>query len=566
MNWLTPRRRFLMTVPLALLLPSGLLTYLGLQMVSMTEDDYREQAVYFVERSWHTIRNETTEKLDQLLLNDFLPAMNRKLQFIQSNIPLPADFHFELPNELEYADRVFILLQNEQLYFFERVHSGDAMTSGWKLTRDVRATFEGYIKTKILLNTKSSNAEYEPFPPDRRYEKERELAAFTIRSVTSRMNIESSSANPAAVEAVGFTFDFDYINHQFFQSVIEDLWSVPTSGYELRYPVMIYDVVTEQRVAEPSMIGAAKLEVSTEYSPKFFHDKIFPWYQLQYSKETGQDYQQIADTARFIYYCLIASANIIMIVAIIGSIRNINQELILSDMRSDFVARVSHELRTPLGLIRLYSETLEMGRTKDPTKQNEYLHAITKESERLTHLINNVLNFSQIEARRKQYKLVNMPIRSVVEEAVDSIQYHLERKDFSIDVNIQPDLPVVMCDSEAMELALYNLLSNAMKYSGENKKIELSVQQEGNEVVLEVKDYGIGIPKELQKKIFQEFYRIDDPVVRSTGGSGLGLAVTRHIVEGHQGKITVDSQAGEGSVFRIHLPTKQSKQQAMQHA
>ena len=262
---------------------------------------------------------------------------------------------------------------------------------------------------------------------------------------------------------------------------------------------------------------------------------------------------EFAAFEKLVYYSLIAAANLIMIFGVLGALRNINQQLALADLRSDFVARVSHELRTPLGLIRLYSETLEMGRTTDPEKQKEYLQAITKESERLTHLINNILNFSQIEARKKHYQLINTPLGDVIEQSVESIRYHMERNGFVLNTEIAPNLPVVLCDRDAMELALYNLLSNAMKYSSENKSVLVRAYRDGREVILEVEDHGIGIPKDQQKRIFQEFYRVDDPMVRKTGGSGLGLAVARHIVEGHKGRIEVHSQPGIGSTFSIHL-------------
>jgi len=148
-----------------------------------------------------------------------------------------------------------------------------------------------------------------------------------------------------------------------------------------------------------------------------------------------------------------------------GALRNIAKELEISDMRSDFVARISHELRTPLGLIRLYAETLEMDRTKDEDKRKEYLRSITKESERLTHLINNILNFSLIEAEKKQYSMVETQIDDVVYDTIETIQYHLERYGFNLDVNIEENLPSLYCDPESIQQAIYNLLTNAMKYS-----------------------------------------------------------------------------------------------------
>lgn len=557
MSWLTPRRRFLLTIPLALLLPSGVLTYLGLQMVGLLDLSDRDKINEIVTDMTLKMRNETKEKLDeQLVKAQFRPTVQDKLP---SLFPAQTDFihhQFSLQKELEFAHTIFIKLSSNQLLFYQRDVNQRQNPSVWIYTEPVNSTFSDSLDVRINqeMQLKQSGGEQEnlylyfPYPQDRLYAQDREIAVFVIRSGN-----DAQSQIPEIV-AAGFTLNFDYINKTFFQEIVDDAWNKD----ELKYPVMIHDWAIGKRVAAPAMIGSMELVESVDFQPKPFSQDVFYWYRLHFSDVTGKDIMEIIQTNRFIYYCLIASANIIMIVAIIGSIRNINQELILSDMRSDFVARVSHELRTPLGLIRLYSETLEMERTKDKDKQKEYLHAITKESERLTHLINNVLNFSQIEARRKHYKLVNTPIHTVVEESLNTILYHLERKGFEIHVEIQEDLPLLMCDREAMQLAIYNLLSNAMKYSHDEKQVELNVKQSGNEVVIEVKDLGIGIPKDQQKKIFQEFYRVDDPVVRSTGGSGLGLAVTKHIVEGHHGRLSVESEPGKGSLFRIHLPIHQT--------
>lgn len=552
MAWLTPRRRFLMTIPLALILPSGILTYLGLKMVGLLEIQYKDPINSYITETMSKIRNDTNDKIEKLISTRFSPNVQIQLDQLFPGHEDLTNCRFSLNDPLEFVDSIFVMNSEFELFFFKRVEKESNSSTLWSYSDDVLLTFSGLLDGKIkdeYSRSTDNNYTLYAYPSSSLYTIEREIAAFKI--LDSEQSFNSSTDGPVQnrFTAVGFTFQFEYIQTVFFNEIVNDAWNKD----ELRYPVMIHDMATNTRVAEPLMIGAMQLNVSEDIDPKLF-SKDFYWYRLQYSSVTGKDVQAIIETNRFIYYCLIASANIIMIVAIIGSIRNINQELLLSDMRSDFVARVSHELRTPLGLIRLYSETLEMDRAKDPAKQKEYLHAITKESERLTHLISNVLNFSQIEAQRKHYKLVNTPIDEVIEESLDSISYHLERKGFEIKMDIEDNLPQVMCDRDAMQLALYNLLSNAVKYSNENKYIEITVSRDNKNIILAVKDQGIGISKDDQKKIFQEFYRVDDPVVRATGGSGLGLAVTKHIIEGHKGTLSVESQPGLGSIFNIHLP------------
>ena len=223
-------------------------------------------------------------------------------------------------------------------------------------------------------------------------------------------------------------------------------------------------------------------------------------------------------------------------------------------MRSDFVARVSHELRTPISLIRLYSETLEMGRMKSEQKQKEYLHAISKESERLSHLINNVLDFSRIEANRKSYALSKNSIDEIVSDTVNGMRYHFERNGLFLKLEMEPNLPSILCEPESLKQALYNILSNAMKYSGDGKEVTVKAYAGNSDIFIEIMDQGIGIPKEFHQQIFHKFFRVDDPLVRKTGGSGLGLSVVQHIIKNHNGKITVASTPGAGTKFTITLP------------
>jgi signal transduction histidine kinase len=233
---------------------------------------------------------------------------------------------------------------------------------------------------------------------------------------------------------------------------------------------------------------------------------------------------------------------------------NVRRELRLSRLKSDFVANVSHELKTPLALIRLFSETLELGRVPSGDKQKQYYRIINKESRRLTQLINNILDFSRIEAGRKQYRLVRGDPAAVVREVVDAYRFPIEQQGFALDLDVAEDLPEVQMDPEALSQALINLLNNAIKYSPEEKRITVSVRHEGERVRIGVADRGIGIPKAEQKRIFEKFYRAESSLVHTTKGSGLGLALVQHIVEAHGGHVELVSAPGEGSTFTLSLP------------
>ena len=234
--------------------------------------------------------------------------------------------------------------------------------------------------------------------------------------------------------------------------------------------------------------------------------------------------------------------------------RNVSRQMELARLKSDFVSNVSHELRTPLSLIRLYAETLEMGRVTAEEKRQEYFRIIRKESERLSAMINNILDFSRIEAGRKEYDFRETNIAELVRNTLESYRYQIEQHGFTFEEEIADDLPRLRVDREAIARSLLNLVNNALKYSADDKFLRVSLYRENGSVKLEVLDHGIGVPRGEQRKIFEKFYRAGDPMVHNTKGSGLGLSLVRHIVEAHQGEIRVDSVPGQGSRFVITLP------------
>ena len=232
----------------------------------------------------------------------------------------------------------------------------------------------------------------------------------------------------------------------------------------------------------------------------------------------------------------------------------VSKEMAVARLKSDFVSNVSHELRTPLALIRLYAETLELGRITTQEKRQQYYRIVRKESERLTALINNILDFSRIEAGRKEYEFRETDIADLVRNTLDSYRYQIEQQGFAFEESIAPDLPAVRVDREAIARALVNLVNNALKYSTHKKFLAVKLYRENGVVKLEVADHGIGIARRDQSKIFEKFYRSGDPLVHNTKGSGLGLSLVRHITEAHGGEIEVESTPGTGSTFILSLP------------
>jgi signal transduction histidine kinase len=234
--------------------------------------------------------------------------------------------------------------------------------------------------------------------------------------------------------------------------------------------------------------------------------------------------------------------------------KNVKRELHLSRLKSDFVANVSHELKTPLALIRLFAETLEMGRVPGEEKARQYYRVINKESQRLTQLINNILDFSRIEAGRKEYRFARADVGRIVHDVLESYRFPIEQQGFTLETEVAEDLPAVEVDKEAVSQALLNLLNNAIKYSPEEKYLKVTARADNGHVAVAVTDRGIGIPKGDHKRIFEKFFRGENSLVHETKGSGLGLSLVRHIAEAHGGSVEVESSPGKGSTFTLLLP------------
>ena len=248
---------------------------------------------------------------------------------------------------------------------------------------------------------------------------------------------------------------------------------------------------------------------------------------------------------------------LILSVALFGAYlvwRDVRRELRLAELRSQFVSSVSHELKTPLTAIRMFAETLRMGRSSDQQTQDEYLETIVNESERLTRLLNNVLDFSKIEQGQKIYRLQPTSLAEIVHRAARTMRYPLAQQGFQLHVNVQDGMPTLRVDADALEQAILNLLANAMKYSGESREIDLRLRTQEDQAVIQVTDRGVGIPPKEKTRIFDKFYRIPTPENRLIPGTGLGLTLVAHIAQAHGGHVEVQSPPGEGSTFSIHFP------------
>jgi two-component system phosphate regulon sensor histidine kinase PhoR len=230
----------------------------------------------------------------------------------------------------------------------------------------------------------------------------------------------------------------------------------------------------------------------------------------------------------------------------------VRREANLSQLQSDFVSKVSHELRTPLTSIRMFTETLRL-RRGDPELENRCVDALGKESLRLQKLIDRLLEWGRMESGRRVFIKRETEAGKVVEAAIQSFEPVREQRGVELEVEVEPNLPLIMADHDALVDAVVNLLSNAYKYGGEPRHIRVSATAGEGRVRISVNDNGGGIARIEHKRIFQKFYRVDDRLAREREGSGLGLAIVEHIVRAHGGRVELESEIGKGSTFSLVL-------------
>jgi two-component system phosphate regulon sensor histidine kinase PhoR len=265
---------------------------------------------------------------------------------------------------------------------------------------------------------------------------------------------------------------------------------------------------------------------------------------------------------RFVDFVLIAVSALTLFVGVGVLTYAVRHERRANDLKSDFIANVSHELKTPLSLIRMFGELLATGRTKGADSAKEYAEIITRESERLSRLIDNVLDFARIERGKVAYDFKLGDLAEVLSRGLDVYRYRLDREGMKLVVEIEPDLPSVRLDENAMTLVLLNLVDNAVKYAAEGKELVVSLRRRADRVLLAVADKGPGVNVEERERIFERFYRAKAARNRPVRGSGIGLSLVKHIAEAHGGGIDVESELGKGSTFTVWLPVATETEEA----
>jgi two-component system phosphate regulon sensor histidine kinase PhoR len=283
-----------------------------------------------------------------------------------------------------------------------------------------------------------------------------------------------------------------------------------------------------------------------------FETTLYKW-SVNVSMASGEELAQAVQRRRVLEMVLVALSSLVVISGLIVIVVAAAQERRLANLKSDFVANVSHELKTPLSLVRMFSELLQSGRVENDEKRRQYLQIIVGESERLAALIENVLDFAKVERGRQAYHFSESNLGEVVTRAVDACRLRAEREHVEIALELAQNLAPVRVDERAIEIAVINLVDNAMKYAPDGGRIEVVVREAAGAFEIRVLDRGPGIALEDRKRIFERFVRGKATQGKQVRGSGIGLALVKHIAEAHGGRAWVEPNAPHGSVFVLSV-------------
>jgi signal transduction histidine kinase len=292
------------------------------------------------------------------------------------------------------------------------------------------------------------------------------------------------------------------------------------------------------------------LPLATEY----FEDNFPPW-KIEFFQAPIKGLE-IIDLRRNFYFWTILTLIVVLAFGAFLIARTIAHEMEVLKIKSDFVSSVSHEFKTPLTSIKALMERLVEGKVRDSEKMDQYLSIIAQDTDKLTRLVNNLLDFSKIEEGKKEYVFSDTDIVRIATEQVQGFKNEQVLAGRDIQLEITGEIPTLQADADALSRALANLLSNAVKFTPAGKAIRVGLSSDGENVVLEVEDEGIGIHPDEVGKVFEKFFQGRNTLDQPAKGTGLGLTLVKHIVEAHGGRVLVESRLGLGSKFSMIFPLK----------
>lgn len=280
----------------------------------------------------------------------------------------------------------------------------------------------------------------------------------------------------------------------------------------------------------------------------------FPPWSLEFYQENPHLFEALLTSRRGIYLYMFILLAGILIFGLTLTIRIVSHELELGKMKSDFVSTVSHEFKSPLTSIRQLAEMLQANRVPSEQRRQRYYDVLLEQSERLSLLIDNILDFAKMEEGKKEFMFEMVDMGPLLQELISTIQQQVRHEGFTIEVELDMPLLSIQADRAAITQAITNLIDNAIKYSAGSKKVCVRSYRENQYLMIAIQDFGVGIKPEEIDRVFERFYRGGDELTRTVKGSGLGLTLVKQIVEAHHGSVHVESEPGHGSTFFIRLP------------
>jgi signal transduction histidine kinase len=538
------RFRLLLTLGLAVVLPAAALIFLNFsQLRSFQRDKVLQASIHRDFQEFLAITEKRVNKKAYTMIEEsreLFPSPDaapvekeKKLELILQKSPWLT--HVMLCDEKSFVIHSQPGQINDRYVREEHEHMAENYRT-WFMSSEGKSTLK-------MLHKKTRPIGFGTF-----WTKRADGEAYMITAVFTLPQV-----SPDRVVAGAITFDPAYLKQTFFPEMLsESVNQRMTEQGGNPFAMIVYpgDYDSGNQM-KPLAVTAGWGEGKPEVMRKF--DDVFRGLTLGI-KFQGTSIEALGQTWMHRSFLILGILSLLIIGGLVLTKHIVSKEMALARLKSDFVSNVSHELRTPLALIRLYAETLELGRITTPEKKQEYYRIVRKESERLTALINNILDFSRIEAGHKEYEFRETDIADLVRNTLDSYRYQIEQQGFTFEEEIDATLPKVYVDREAIARALVNLVNNALKYSSDEKFLGVKLYRANGTLKLEVADRGIGITRREQSKIFEKFYRTGDPLVHNTKGSGLGLSLVRHITEAHGGDIAVESTPGKGSKFILSLP------------
>ncbi len=465
--------------------------------------------------------SETTKKALKQVLNAFQTLVQNHAELTENQLKTYAEIVSE-----SYQDLVKELNSADKEHFANRFQNLNTeykkVLSRWQMVNALKNKCLPEIELS-LLNSESHS------PEILRYTEKVNNQQFLILATAIPDSFQTKTSG-----VIGVKINNNYL----FNRLTED------NGNE-NFSVSIQNVEGRQLYGRPDFTANAPVTTA------FFEGNFPPW-RIQVAGNQ-HDERLFRGIFRSFYFWTILTTILILIFGVFLIIRTLAHEMEVLKVKSEFVSSVSHEFKTPITSIKALTERLLDGKIKSPERLKEYYSVIYEDTENLSRLVSNFLDFAKMEEGKKQYDFVKTGLQQWVPQTIKKLKkdYHEERLKINLEIN--EELPPLSIDRNSMELALRNLIDNAIKFS-ENAVVDVTVKQNKRNVIIQVTDYGKGITKKEQDKIFEKFYQGTNANNYSATGSGLGLTIVKRIAEAHGGEIRVKSETGKGSTFTVVLP------------